>query len=46
MGLNVDEKQKKREKRMGLNLRPAARVRAAVFFQTLKEGRKKRKKEK
>ena len=41
VGLNIDEKQKeRREKRMGLKLRPAARVRAAVFFQTLKEGKK------
>ena len=33
VGLNVDEKQKERRvKRMGLKLRPATRVRAAVFF--------------
>ena len=33
VGLNVDEKQKeRREKRIGLKLRRAARMRAAVFF--------------
>ena len=31
---------------MGLKLRPAARVRAAVFFQTLKEGKEIKKKKK
>ena len=41
VGLNVDEKQKERRvKRMGLKLRPAARMHAAFFFQTLKEGKK------
>ena len=45
MELNIDEKQKRREKRMGVKLRPAA-VRAAVFFSNTNRRKKKIKKKK